>query len=135
MKYFFSNKETQHINFKKLTEEDLNSESFKIEEELFVYPGTIESYSDTKDILKKIKRACGPNCVATFNFINIYQLFNDVAFHRLDIGMGHLVCKSIEKPFNVVAATNSLKEAGFSIRKTWLEDNSRFIRIECVNEN
>lgn len=135
MKYFFSNKEQHHLNFTKLTDEDLNSESFKIDEELFIYAGTIESYIDTQDVLRKIKRSCLPTCTVTFNFINIYQLFNDVAFHRLDVGIGHLVCKTIEKPFNVIAASNAVKEAGFKIKRTWLEDNSRFIRIECVNED
>jgi hypothetical protein len=135
MRYFLSNKEQQHLNFTKLTDADLDQDGFKIDEELFVYAGTIESYQDTKGILDKIRRACEKNCKITFNFINIYQLFNDVSFHRLDIGIGHLVCKGIEKPFNVLAASNALKDTGFSIKRIWLEDNSRFIRIECLNEN
>lgn len=134
MKYFISNKESAHLNFNRLTIDQLESLDHSIDEELVIYPGTLEGIKDTTDLLKIIRTKCSKGCKIVFQYINIYQLFNDVAFHRLDVGVGHLTCKSIERPYNVVAATNELRKAGFTILRTSLEDESRFIRMECVNE-
>lgn len=134
MKFFLSHKEDAYLNYKKISESELEAMNGEISEELLILPGTIESKNDTKEFMQKIKKACSKDCKIIFNFINIYQLFNDVAFHRVDVGIGHLVCKTIERPFNVNAASNSVREANFKIQRISLSDQSKFIRIECINE-
>jgi len=134
MKFFLSHKEETYLNYKKINESELDSMDGKISGELLILPGTVESKNDTKQFLTKIKKACSKDCNIIFNFVNIYQLFNDVAFHRIDVGVGHLVCRAIEKPFNVQAASNCVRECNFKIQRISLSDQSKFIRIECTNE-
>lgn len=134
MKYFISNKESEYLGHTKISDEDLSKADFVIDEELFIFPGVLEGSKDLNKLLSDIKRVCKKDCQIVIYVINIYQVFVDVAFHRIDVGMGHLVCKGIENPFNIPAITNLLRSNGFIIRTTGLEDQSKFIRIECYND-
>jgi len=134
MKYFITNKEETYLDFIKITSDDFKSLKEKTIEEIFVASGTFESIKDPSSLIEDIKKATDNKCKIALNFINIYQLFVDVAFHRTDIGIGHLVCRSMENPFNVNAASAFVKKSGLKIVRTNLEENSKFIRIECVNE-
>ena len=133
MKYFISNKETEYLGHTKITESDLSNLDRKIDEELYIFPGTLESSKDLQKLLEDIKKACTSDCKIVINVINLYQVFVDVAFHRIDVGVGHLVCKGIDNPFNIPAITALVKDKGFKIQTTGLEDQSKFIRIECRN--
>lgn len=133
MKYFISNKESEYLGHTKISESDLPNLHKKIDEELYIFPGTLESSKDIKKLFDDIKQACTNDCKIVINVINLYQVFVDVAFHRIDVGIGHLVCKGIDNPFNIPAITALIKAQGLSIQTTGLEDQSKFIRIECKN--
>jgi len=135
MKYFISNKLEKYLDFKKISVEEflvLPDES-KIDG-VKIFAGTFESLKDPSLLLKKIKSITNGNSSVDLSFINIYQMFVDAAYFRLDVGIAHLVCKSIEKPFNTNAAVNFIKENNININKLWFEENSTILRVDCTNE-
>ena len=131
MKYFISNKETRQLNFTKISEDDFLKKTEAITDELIIYPGTFESSDSCEAILNKMKLICSKDCKITLAFINIYQLFVNVANHNIDVGIGHLTCKSIKNPFNVNAAIGFVKSFGLKINKVYLEDGCSIIKIDC----
>lgn len=135
MKYFISNKVDNHLDFTKISVEDFLalSDSNSINS-IRVFAGTFESMKEPEKLLNKIKSLSSSETSIDLSFINIYQMFVDAAYHRLDVGIAHLVCRSIERPFNTSASINFITENKLNIKKTWFEDNSTILRIDCSNE-
>lgn len=131
MKYFISNKESEHLNFTKLTEDAFLEMQDAISDELYIYPGTFEISNAPEALLDKIKLSCTKDCKITIGFINVYQLFVNVANHKIDLGIGHMTCKTIKNAFNINAATNFLASRGLKIERAYLEDGCSIIKMEC----
>lgn len=133
MKYFISDKEETHFAHTKVPVANIENFNFSDAEEIVINPGVIEDQDDPKAFIKKLKDKSGDNCVFEVGFINIYQLFVDAAFHKIDLGIAHKVCANIKKPYNVMAAKNTLSECGMKISKVFFEDQMKIIKIECKN--
>jgi hypothetical protein len=131
MKYFISNKESEHLNFTKLTEQEFLETVDTAIDELYIYPGTFETSEAPEALLAKIKMHCKKDSKITIGFINIYQVFVNVANHKIDLGIGHATCKSIKNAFNVQAAHNFILSAGLDVSKVYLEDGCSIIKVEC----
>lgn len=131
MKYFISNKESEHLNFTKISEDEFLALTNPIDEELYIYPGTFEVSNAPEVLLEKISLICAKSCKVTIGFINLYQLFVNVANHNIDLGVGHMTCRTIKNPFNINAATNFLVSRNIKIEKAYLEDGCSIIKMEC----
>lgn len=131
MKYFISNKEEKHLDFDKLTESEFLELKNAIDEEIFIYPGTFELSESPDVILKKLSLICSKDCKITLCFINLYQLFVNVANHTVDLGIGHLTCKTIKNPFNVKAAIGFVGSSNLQIDSVYLDENCTLIKMEC----
>jgi hypothetical protein len=133
MKYFISEKEESHFAHTKVKPSEAEKFDFSNAEEIVVYPGVIEEKIDPKGFVKNIIKTANSGCRLEFGFINIYQLFVDAAFHRLDVGVAHKVCAGIQKPYNVAAAKHTLMECGLKIKKVYFEEELKIIKVECEN--
>ena len=132
MKYIISNKDEKYLDFTTIKSTELDSIK-NTATEIYVSPGTLESCESVETFIRDLKAACQKDCSVVFNFINIYQVFVDAAFHKMDIGIAHLVCRTIKNPFNAEAAHNFLKSSGFKIITVSTSEEGKFIVVECDN--